>query len=196
MTVSYRNVASCFIVGLVSNIAPMAFADNLFQNNKWSGIAVDRKASQIGDVISVIVFQNSESRNSTENSSDKNTRLNGDINTSGVSQFGNITFGTGYSGRGDIRRRESLVTQISVLIDDIYRNGDYQISGRQIMRVNGEQTTIVIRGRIRPEDITNDNQILSTKIANAEIDYDGSGFVSRAAKPGILNWLFSIFGLV
>ena len=74
-------------------------------------------------------------------------------------------------------------------------NGDYRITGEQRMHVNGENTTIAVRGRIRQADIRPDNSVLSSRIAEAEINYDGKGFVSRSAKPGILNRIFRFLGL-
>ena len=52
-----------------------------------------------------------------------------------------------------------------------------------------------MRGRIRPADITSDNSVLSSRIADAQINYDGKGFVSRSAKPGVINRVFSFLGL-
>jgi flagellar L-ring protein precursor FlgH len=63
------------------------------------------------------------------------------------------------------------------------------------MNVNGEETTIRVRGRVRPADISRGNQVLSTRIADAQIDYDGRGFVSRNARPGLVHRLFSLLGL-
>jgi len=54
---------------------------------------------------------------------------------------------------------------------------------------------IGVRGRIRPYDISAENAVLSSRIADAQIDYDGKGFVSRSAKPGLLNRIFSFLGL-
>ena len=39
------------------------------------------------------------------------------------------------------------------------------------------------------------NGLKKTFIADAEIDYDGRGFVSRSAKPGLVNRIFSFLGL-
>ncbi|MEO7680134.1 MAG: flagellar basal body L-ring protein FlgH, partial [Sphingomonas sp.] len=52
-----------------------------------------------------------------------------------------------------------------------------------------------VRGRVRAADIGADNRVLSSRIADAQIDYDGKGFVSRSAKPGILNRVFRFLGL-
>ena len=37
--------------------------------------------------------------------------------------------------------------------------------------------------------------VLSSRIADAQINYDGKGFVSRSAKPGIVNRILSFLGI-
>ena len=45
-------------------------------------------------------------------------------------------------------------------------------------------------------DIDAENRVPSNRIADAQINYQGKGFVSRSAKPGLLQRLFSLFGLL
>ena len=74
-------------------------------------------------------------------------------------------------------------------------NGDFLISGRQDIDVNGEARVVEVRGQIRPLDISPDNTIPSSRLANAQINYDGKGYVSRSGKPGIINRIFSFLGI-
>ena len=87
------------------------------------------------------------------------------------------------------------MAQVSAEVIDVYPNGDLLVEGRQQVLVNGEETIIGVRGRVRPVDISSDNIVLSGRLANAQIDYDGSGFISRSARPGIISRLFSLLGL-
>ena len=168
---------------------------NLYQPGNWSAMASDRRAAAVGDSITVVVYQAAQSSNSTQNGSQKSTQLKGAIRGGSIDESGELSLGGSYAGRGSIQRSEKLVTQLSVTIQQVLPNGDLVIEGEQRMHVNGEDTRIAIRGRIRPSDINADNAILSSRIANAEINYDGKGFVSRSAKPGLINRLFSLLGL-
>ncbi|WP_371395865.1 flagellar basal body L-ring protein FlgH [Fretibacter rubidus] len=193
---AYRNLIITTFVAFSLGAVQTATAENLFRDNSWVNMGADRKASQVGDILSVVVAETTEARNSARNSTDRSREIGGGINASGLSKFGNLSLGSNYAGRGEVRRSESLLTSISVSIDQVLPNGDYLVSGEQRMHVNGEWTIIGVRGRIREADITADNQILSNRIANAEINYNGEGFVSRGSRPGIMNWLFGVFGLV
>ncbi|MBX9813654.1 MAG: flagellar basal body L-ring protein FlgH [Sphingomonas sp.] len=180
-------------------IAPLllllAAGDDLYRAGNWPAMAADRRASAPGDVLTIVIFQAAESSNTMQNASRRATEANGGLRAGGVNEQGLLTFGGGYSGRGELRRAERFVTQLSVQVEQVLPNGDLIVVGRQRMNVNGENTLIGVRGRIRTADIASDNSVLSTRIADAEIDYNGKGFVSRSAKPGLINRLFNWLGL-
>jgi len=54
-----------------------------------------------------------------------------------------------------------------------------------------ERQVLRIRGLVRSRDVTPNNVILSTAIANMEVVFDGKGIVSDANKPGFLYRFFS-----
>jgi flagellar basal body L-ring protein FlgH len=168
---------------------------NLFHDGNWPALATDRRASARGDVLTIVVHQVAESSNVTQRARRRATDAGGSLRVGGVDEDARISVGGGFSGRGEVRRSERLLTQLSVTIDDILPNGDLMVLGRQQVRVNGERTDIAVRGRVRPADIAADNSVLSTRIAGAEIDYDGKGFVTRGSGPGLVDRLFGLLGL-
>jgi flagellar L-ring protein precursor FlgH len=78
---------------------------------------------------------------------------------------------------------------------EVLPNGDFIVEGRQNLMINGEQRNIAVRGQIRQADISAENAITSSRLANAQINYDGKGWVSRSSKPGIINRIFSFLGI-
>lgn len=180
---------------LVIALPARADADDLYKRNNWSAMSADRKASAPGDALTVVVYENSESRNSAKSDSKRSTQLGGSVNGGGLNERGSIDFGGGYSGGGAVTRSDRLVAQITVTVRAILPNGDLLVAGQQVMRINGESTLIGIEGRVRPEDITGDNRVLSTRLADARIIYDGKGFVARSAKPGLIARVFRFLGL-
>lgn len=176
--------------------ASAAQADDLYHDPSWSAMTSDRRASVVGDILTVNIFQAAEATNSAQNNSRKSTDFSGSIDVPGFSKDAEISFGGGYNGRGEVRRSERFISQMSLTVVEVLPNGDLVVGGEQWLRINGERTRIGVRGRVRPADIRSDNSVASTRIANAEIDYDGRGFVSRSAKPGIITKIFSFLGLV
>lgn len=172
-----------------------ARAEDLYRGNSWAAISADRRASAVGDALTILIFQSAEASNSAQNASRRSTELSGGLSVSSVQEQANAQISGGYSGRGEVSRSERLVTQITVTVQSVLPNGDLMIAGEQYMRVNGERTRIGVRGRVRPADIASDNTLLSNRVADAQIDYDGRGFVSRSARPGLINRIFGFLGL-
>lgn len=173
---------------------PTAAADDLF-NPGWASVASDRRATREGDVLTVVVYQNAEARNAAQNSSRTRRTFDGGLAAGEHEEDASLRWDGAYSGQGEVRRSESFVTQISVRVREVLANGDLLIAGEQRMLINGERTVVRVRGRVRPNDITGDNQVLSTRIADAEISYDGRGFVSRNSRPNFVHRLLGFLGL-
>lgn len=188
-------VSSVMVAAILCSVPSIAFADDLYKGGTWSTFASDNKAANVGDMLTVFVYENAEATNKVQNRSSKRTDIGGGISAGSLNESGNLNLSGGYTGSGEVSRSEKLVASISVYVVERYPNGDLLVEGKQTLNVNGETTTIGVRGQIRPSDVTSDNAILSSKIANAQIDYDGKGFVSRSAKPGILNKIFSFLGI-
>jgi len=163
--------------------------------SNWAAMAADRRASQVGDILTIVIFQQAQSSDTQQNSSRKSTDVGGSISGGPISETGALSFGGGFTGQGGVTRTEKFIAQISVTVQQVLPNGDLSVAGQQYLNVNGERTRIGVRGRVRSADIAEDNSVLSNRIADAQIDYDGRGFVSRSAKPGLINRIFSFLGL-
>jgi flagellar L-ring protein precursor FlgH len=77
----------------------------------------------------------------------------------------------------------------------VNETGDLLVSGRQSLKINGEEQRIVLSGLVRKVDIADDNTVLSSRIADARIEFDGRGFVANQSKPGWLARFFTLLGL-
>lgn len=180
------------LVAATSSLSPAA---DLYRHDNWAAMASDRRAGQVGDLIDVLVFENATATNTVQKASTKGTHLKGELNVGKIKETPGIGFDGSYNGTGQTARSGRIVAEISVKVDEVLPNGDLVISGEQRLNINGEKTFIKLRGRVRPEDIR-DNSIASSRIGEAEIDYDGSGFVSRSARPGLITRIFNFLGLV
>ena len=69
--------------------------------------------------------------------------------------------------------------------------GNLVIRGEKWLTINQGRELVRIAGIARPEDINPDNTILSTRIANAQITYTGSGTLADANTQGWLSRFFN-----
>lgn len=155
----------------------------------------DLRARQIGDIVTIAVHQTAEARSAAQSGSSRDTEAQAGYRAGSAGDAAEISFGGAYAGRGEIRRSGSVLALISARVVEVMPSGDLVVEGEQLVLVNGEETRISVRGTARPYDIDPSNVIASGRLADAKINYDGSGFVARSARPGLINRLFGFLGL-
>jgi flagellar L-ring protein FlgH len=186
-----------FIFVLTMMVASPLYAEDLFKADNWPALAADRKASQVGDILTVLVVENNQASNSVSKRSRKRNSVDIGVDTSlDFDEVASGTIGGSYEGRGENARTDRMVARLSVTVIEVYPNGDMLVSGLQRLKINGESTTIRINGRVRPDDVAADNSVQSWRLADAVIDYDGKGFATRSAKPGVLTKILGWLGLL
>lgn len=166
------------------------------QSAGWPALASDRTAAAPGDSLTVFIVEASSAATTAQSGSQRDTRLSGSIGAGGqIEQSGSLGLQGGFDGRGQLSRSGRLVGQIGVVVQEVLPNGDLRIAGAQTIEIDGERTAIRIDARVRPADISGDNTVLSSRLADAHIVYDGDGTLSRGGRPGPINRILSWFGL-
>jgi flagellar L-ring protein FlgH len=178
-------------------LATTALAEDLYRPGSWPALATDRRPGHVGDIVTVVVSENAQASKTVGKGSRKRTSLDGSL-TAGATfdKSATGTLGGNYEGEGQSSRSDRVVAQLSATVFELLPNGDLRISGMQRMHVNGEQTIIKVSGRIRRDDISSSNTVPSSRIADAVIEYNGRGFTSRSAKPGVVGKIFNYLGLM
>ena len=93
-------------------------------------------------------------------------------------------------GDGTTSREGVLTANITVRVVALDPNGNVYVRGDKIVSVNRENQHIVLSGTVRPEDIASDNSVLSSRLADARIDYYGSGVVGDKQNVPLTHRLF------
>lgn len=185
------------VLGVALGASLPAAAADLYPGGGWPALASDRPATQVGDILTVVIYENSLATNSVQSTTHKNTHIGGQMKTdNSVGDSADLALNGTFDGGGQNGRSGRIVAQMSVTVDQVLANGDLHVSGEQVLNIAGDKTDIRLKGRVRPQDITNDNTVLSTRLADVTIDYDGHGYVTRSGKPGIINRIFGFLGLI
>jgi len=119
-----------------------------------------------------------------------NDKVRSGLNLSSLAK-GSIT--NSFDGSGETSRNESMTASITARVVDVMPNGNLFIQGVREIKVNNEEQFITLSGLIRPVDISPDNTVLSSYIADAKISYSGRGVVSDKQRPG---WLMRAIDFV
>ena len=84
----------------------------------------------------------------------------------------------GLSAAGTSANNSSLSTTLGGQVIDVLPNGMLVIEAARQVEFSQQTQTIVLRGLVRPEDISQQNQVLSTAISSMELQVRGKGIVN------------------
>jgi flagellar L-ring protein precursor FlgH len=173
-----------------------ASAVSLYQEGSYQSLASDRKAHQRGDLLTVLVFENASASSTANTVASRDARVGLDVQlNAGVLHGGGLKTGNELDGRGSTVRAGKVLAQLTVKVKDVTDNGDMLIGGEQFLEINDERQQIRIEGRVRPQDVSDANTVLSTRIADAKITYSGEGDLADHQRPAWWHRLLTWFGL-
>lgn len=179
---------------------PVMQSGSLFAQNHSNSLYSDNKARHEGDIITVLLVERTQAskKAKTETKKDSSTSIDPIIGLNGgpVSIGGNVLqFGAGsnsnYKGDSKADQSNSLTGDISVNVLRVQSNGNLVIRGEKWLTLNTGKEYIRLTGVIRAEDVDVNNTVESTKIANARIEYSGTGAHHGGQSPGWLSRFFN-----
>ena len=182
-------------VGLWLAAAAPAQADQLYDGRAFARMASDAKADAVGDILTVIIYESASATNRVGTRSAKSTDFDAGVAGAGTGEAISLGIDNRFRGMGETERSDRFVASMAARVVEILPNGDLIVVGTQNLLINGERRDILIRGQVRRIDISPSNTVPSSRLADAEINYDGKGYVTRSAKPGLINRIFSFLGL-
>ncbi|NIY70861.1 flagellar basal body L-ring protein FlgH [Marivivens donghaensis] len=151
----------------------------------------DRRAAQIGDVLTVELSERFTASQSLTATSARSSSYQMDLPNILTGGFDDalLTNGTtqSFNGNGSANQSNSLRGRMTVQVVRQLPGGMLEIMGEKRLTLNSGAEYIRITGVVRPEDIGPDNVVPSDRIANARIEYVGAGDSADAARPGWLR---------
>tara|TARA_B100000519_G_scaffold59615_1_gene49835 strand:+ start:844 stop:1527 length:684 start_codon:yes stop_codon:yes gene_type:complete len=172
---------------------------SLFRSYMANSLYSDVTARRVGDIITVTLSESTSASKSADTTTAKDSSVNLDtitglggqaVNIGGQSIQLGIGSSSDFSGDSAANQSNSLSGAISVTVVDVLPNNNLVIRGEKWLTLNHGDEYIRLTGIIRPADISPENEIVSTKVANARIQYSGTGSFARAQERG---WLTKFF---
>jgi flagellar L-ring protein precursor FlgH len=179
---------------------PMPTGGSLYQASTGSNLFSDVKARRIGDVITVILKEKTQANKSASTNTAKESSLElpsptifgREINLGPYPLFNTeIDSSNSFDGEGDSSQSNSLSGDIAVTVMASYPNGTLAVRGEKVLTLNQGSEFIRISGLIRAVDVTPQNTVFSTQIADAQITYSGTGAVAESNQQGWLGRFFN-----
>lgn len=178
------------------NVVPTG---SLFQDSYANNLYSDIKAHRIGDIITVYLEESMSASKQAGTSLDKSNSFSANVdsitlpNGNAIPGFGfggGLSQDSSFSGDADADQSNSLQGSITVNVTRVLSNGNLEIRGEKWLMLNNGEEFVRIKGVIRSEDVSSDNSVSSTHVANARIQYGGTGAFANTQQQG---WLTSFF---
>ena len=186
---------------LLLAVTPGLRAESLWSANGQTSRSMfaDRKAAAKGDILTIVVSESAVAQSSQSKKSSRDSKLEDAISRFIYPGLGSHKgelpgmAGTGkstYSGSGDVSNSQSLSARAAVQVTDVLPNGNLVIEGVRVVTFSGETQYVVLRGIVRFDDISRDNSVVSTNIADARVEFYSEGSLTEAQKRG---WLAKVY---
>jgi flagellar L-ring protein FlgH len=170
---------------------------SLFTDDAAFNLFDDVRAHRIGDIVTINIVENSSASKQASSDMTRDSNLGAGL----TALFGyetslgfndsftpesalDVQYRSKYKGKAKTDRSDKMAAQISARVIQILPNGNLVIRGSREVTVNYEKQFIILQGVVRPEDIAQDNTVLSSYIADARIDYRGEGDMNRQLRKG------------
>jgi flagellar L-ring protein precursor FlgH len=193
----------------------------------WNGtfpsgsfLSFDRKARNVGDLVTVVVTESASAENSaatrTESESTLRQRITSDVGYQALlgkpaskllellldADTRDVPAGTElnvvdgatqneFDGEGGTERSGTFAATITCRVVAELPGDVLHVRGRRAIVVNHEMQYMTLEGLVRRADISIENTVRSTALAEARITLDGLGVIDDKQRPGWLSRVFS-----
>ena len=170
----------------------------IYQANRDMRLFEDRTARRVGDTVVIVLRESTAATKSATTNASKSSNINlqnpilfGLPCSAGANSLQTEVSGEReLGGEGASDQSNSLTGNVSAVVVGVYPNGNLAIRGEKMLTLNQGEEVVQISGVIRPEDISGDNTILSSQVADAKITYAGNGALADA---NTISWLGRFF---
>jgi flagellar L-ring protein precursor FlgH len=197
-------IAAAGVLALAGNGAR---ADSLWSSSTTAiSMVSDKRAISVGDILNILVQENSTASKDTSTKTSKKTGLDaaltsflfspqasGLLTKKGQMPAFKFNYAHDFDGSGQVNATEKIIARIAVTVMDVLPNGNLIVEGTRQTSFAGESQDVVLRGVVRPADVTANNTVYSYNVANATIKLISKGAASDASKKG---WLTKIWDKV
>jgi len=173
----------------------------IFRSGQSGLFATDQRARRVGDILTVTfneIFAATKAQTAASSKADAfavtlptglPNILTGGFDTDAGGNGAGLTAGTNrtFSGAGNAAQSNSFTGSLAVTVTRVFPNGNMEVAGQKEITLNNGNEYVRVKGIVRPEDISATNIVSSTRLADAQIRYTGSGHLADASKLGWLS---------
>jgi len=187
-------------------LAVLAFASICSAGSIWAkrdvnqkDLYADDKAYRIGDVLTVLVAEDSKIDNKANRDLKKDTSRSSSFDGE-LGKFADIgdfeleaSSSNELKGKADYKDERSFTDSVTVVVVDVMPNGNLVVLGNRSRDIAGDKQVIEVSGIVRPSDISFSNTVTSERVADFRIVNKNSGVAEPYTRQ---SWLARILDVL
>lgn len=167
---------------------------SIYQNGYGTSWFEDLRARRVGDLLTVKLVEKTEGAKKNKNKIDKESTTSVDpptfLGKAPAELSASLHSNHEFEGKGDSNQSNKLTGDITVTVIEVLPNGNLKVRGEKRIGINKGNEYLKLSGIVRSQDIDASNTVLSTKIADPTIVYNGDGAMAESNGMG---WLARFF---
>ena len=191
------------IVGQPTTARPQAQAAQaasngaIFQAGSYRPLFEDRRARQVGDVLTIVINEKTQAGKQASSSASKDNSV--DASISGVAKLPlKALQGLGvtaeaasqYADKSALNASNTFSGSVTVTVIEVLPNGNLVVAGEKQIALDKGTEFIRLSGVVQPDTIQAGNTVSSAKVADARIEYRTSAKLDSAE---VMGWLARFF---
>lgn len=206
-----RKIVLITLLVLVHSFASWCNAGSIWAKRRPNSKSIysDDKATQIGDILTIVINEDSKIDNKVKRDLEKETSRDVTFDDNNqVIDAGDIINGLlpvlpnfkmkasskkSLTGKSNYKDERTFEDKITVVVEDIHPNGNLVVIGTRHRDVGGDIQIIQVSGIVRPRDISFNNTIRSEQVAQFKLVMVNKGVTQDYNNPG---WLAKILDIL
>lgn len=157
----------------------------------------DRRARNVGDTLIITINEKITASKKSSSSASRTGSSSMDVPLLGGLSAANIlrtplsaSSDNTFEGKGDSASNNAFTGTIAVTVIEVLPNGNLLVSGEKQMNINQGGEFVRFSGVVNPTNVSSTNTVSSTQVADARMEYKGTGYIDEAQTMG---WLARFF---
>jgi flagellar L-ring protein FlgH len=157
----------------------------------------DRRARFVGDTLTINIAEKTQASKKSDTKAERTQAM--DVSVPSVVNLPfkgaqGMTLGldssSKFGGTGQNTSSNDFISTITVMVIDVYPNGNLLVSGEKQLGLKDGEEFIRFSGVVNPNTITGANTVQSTQVADARMEFKANGFLDSSQ---VMGWLSRVF---
>ena len=170
---------------------------SIFQAAASRPLFEDRRARYVGDTITIKITENTSATTKSNSKMERASSISASVdpmNNLPGKTFQGLALGAqsdnNFSGKGEAANNNVFTGTMTATVIEVLPNGNLLVSGEKQLAIGQQSEYVRVSGVVNPSFVGIANEVESSRIADARIEYKSAGYISEGQ---VMGWLARFF---